>query len=45
VQDNTRALTALEAGQRAMAGVLERVGGKLEGKKAEANGSRPQGRA
>lgn len=29
VQDNTRALTALEAGQRAMAAVLEKVGGKL----------------
>jgi hypothetical protein len=29
VQDNTRALTALEAGQRAMAGVLETIGGKL----------------
>jgi hypothetical protein len=37
VQDNTRALTALEAGQRAMAGVLERVGGKLEGKRANSS--------
>jgi len=29
VRDNTRALTALEAGQRAIAGVVERVGGKM----------------
>ena len=29
VQDNTRALAALEAGQRTMAAVLERVGGRL----------------
>lgn len=29
VRDNTRALTALEAGQRAIVGVVERVGGKM----------------
>lgn len=29
VRDNTRALTALEAGQRAIAAVVERVGGKM----------------
>lgn len=28
VRDNTRALTALELGQRALAGVLERASGK-----------------
>ena len=29
VRDNTRALTALEAGQRAIVSVLERVAGKM----------------
>jgi hypothetical protein len=29
VRDNTRALTALEAGQRAIAAVVERVSGKI----------------
>jgi hypothetical protein len=29
VRDNTRALTALEAGQRAIAAVVERVSGKM----------------
>ena len=30
VRDNTRALTALEAGQRAIAAVVERVSGKMQ---------------